>query len=146
IYFRHAAEKQMEFLTLFDAASVTECYRRSESLVPQQALALANSSLALEQSRLLARSLSKKIGTSDAAVFAKAGFEQVLSRPPTAEETAACVQFLREQTALLAGGKKVTTSNGATVSRVSAAVDPAVRARENLIHVFMNHNDFVTIR
>ena len=36
LYFRHAAEKQMEFLTLFDAASVNECYRRSESLVPQQ--------------------------------------------------------------------------------------------------------------
>src|ERR1700722_5635886 len=42
LYFRHAPEKQMEFLMLFDAASVNECYRRSESIVPQQALALAN--------------------------------------------------------------------------------------------------------
>jgi hypothetical protein len=146
LYFRHAAEKQMEFLTLFDAASVNECYRRSESLVPQQALALANSSLALEQSRLLARSLSQKIGTSDAAVFVNAGFEQVLSRPPTAEETAACVQFLREQTRLLAGGKELTAPNGASVSRVPAAADPGQRARESLIHVLMNHNDFMTIR
>jgi hypothetical protein len=146
LYFRHAAEKQMEFLTLFDAASVTECYRRSESLVPQQALALANSSLALEQSRLLAHSLSLKIGTNDAAVFVKAGFEQVLSRPPTAEETAVCVRFLHGQAALLASGKKLTASDGAPVSRVSAAADPALRARENLIHVLMNHNDFVTIR
>jgi hypothetical protein len=146
LYFRHAAEKQMEFLTLFDAASVTECYRRSESLVPQQALALVNSSLALEQSRLLARSLSGKIGTGDAAAFVQAGFEQVLSRSPTAEETTTCVQFLREQTALLSGGKKLTASEGAAVSRVPAAVDPAQRARENLIHVLMNHNDFVTIR
>jgi uncharacterized protein DUF1553/uncharacterized protein DUF1549 len=146
LYFRQAAEKQMEFLTLFDAASVNECYRRSESLVPQQALALANSSLALEQSRLLARSLSGKIGTSDAAAFVKAGFEQVLSRPPTTEETAACVQFLHEQTALLSGGNKLTTSDGAPVSPVPAAADPAQRARENLIHVLMNHNDFVTIR
>jgi hypothetical protein len=146
LYFRHAAEKQMEFLTLFDAASVTECYRRSESLVPQQALALANSSLALEQSRLLARSLSRKIATSDAAAFVKAGFEQVLCRPPTAEETVACGQFLSEQTALLAGGQKLTPSDGALVSPVPAAADPAQRARENLIHVLMNHNDFVTIR
>ncbi len=146
LYYRHAAEKQMEFLGLFDAASVTECYRRSESLVPQQALALANSSLALGQSRLLARSLSHKIGTSDAAAFVKAGFEQVLSRPPTAEESAACVQFLREQTALLAGGNKLSASEGASVSPVPAAADPAQRAKENLIHVLMNHNDFVTIR
>jgi hypothetical protein len=146
LYFRHAAEKQMEFLTLFDAASVTECYRRNVSIVPQQALALANSSLALEQSRLLARSLAQKVGTSDAANFVKAGFEQVLSRPPTAEETAACVQFLREQTALLANGQKLTASIGAPISRVPAAANPAQRARENLIHVLMNHNDFVTIR
>jgi hypothetical protein len=146
LYFRHAAEKQMEFLTLFDAASVTECYRRSESIVPQQALALANSSLALGQARLLARSLSRKIGTSDAAAFVKAGFEQVLSRPPTAEETAECVRFLREQTALLARGKKLTASVGAPASSVPPAADPAQRARENLIHVLMNHNDFVTIR
>ena len=40
LYFRHAAEKQMEFLKLFDAAAVTECYQRKESVVPQQALAL----------------------------------------------------------------------------------------------------------
>jgi hypothetical protein len=146
LYFRHAAEKQMEFLTLFDAASVSECYRRSESLVPQQALALANSSLTLEQSRLLARSLSQKMGTGDAAAFVRAGFERVLSRPPTAEEASACVQFLHEQTALLDNGKKRTASGGATVSRVAAAADPVQRVRENLIHVLMNHNDFVTIR
>ena len=30
LYFRHAAEKQMEFLKLFDAASVTECYQRKD--------------------------------------------------------------------------------------------------------------------
>jgi hypothetical protein len=146
LYFRHAAEKQMEFLTLFDAASVNECYRRSESIVPQQALALANSSLALAEARLLARSLSQQAGTTDAAAFVRAGFEQVLSRPPTVEESAACVRFLREQAALLADGKKLTASSGAAASPVPPAADPAQRARENLIHVLMNHNDFVMIR
>src|SRR5262249_27975362 len=33
IYFQHAQEKQMEFLKIFDAAAVTECYRRKESVV-----------------------------------------------------------------------------------------------------------------
>ena len=48
LYFRHAAEKQMEFLQIFDAAGVTECYRRKDSILPQQALALANSELSLQ--------------------------------------------------------------------------------------------------
>ena len=39
LYFQHAAEKQMEFLQIFDGAGVTECYRRKESILPQQALA-----------------------------------------------------------------------------------------------------------
>lgn len=146
LYFRHAAEKKMEFLTLFDAASVTECYRRSESIVPQQALALSNSSLALAQSRLLARTLSRQVGTDDAAAFVTAGFEQVLSRPPTEQELAACRKFLRDQAALLAQRKKLSASLGAPASPVPPAADPLQRAREGLVHVLMNHNDFVTIR
>ena len=60
LYFQHAAEKQMEFLQIFDAAGVTECYRRKESILPQQALALANSDLSLRQARRLARTLSMR--------------------------------------------------------------------------------------
>src|SRR5712692_7676596 len=62
LYFQHAAEKTMVFLSLYDNANVTECYARTESVVPQQALALANSSLVLEQSRLLARRLCQQVG------------------------------------------------------------------------------------
>src|SRR5438132_9477847 len=58
IYFRHAAEKEMEFLSIFDAASVTECYERRHSIVPQQALALLNSEVTLKHARLLARRLA----------------------------------------------------------------------------------------
>ena len=49
----------MTFLRLFDSPNVLSCYRRSESVVPQQALALANSSLCLEQARLLASRLER---------------------------------------------------------------------------------------
>ena len=45
----------MTFLDLFDRPNVVECYRRSESVVPQQALAMANSPLSLAQARLLAK-------------------------------------------------------------------------------------------
>src|SRR5213076_289059 len=58
LYFRHAAEKQMEFLALFDAANVTECYERRHSIVPQQALALMNSEISLKHANLLAGALA----------------------------------------------------------------------------------------
>jgi hypothetical protein len=144
VYFRHAAEKQMEFLLQFDAANITECYRRNESIVPQQALALANSTLSLAQSRLLAKGLSREFA-GDAA-FVTAAFEQVLSRPPTAAERDECVKFLGEQTRLLADKGKLTPFAAGPPSPVPPAAEPGQRARENLTHVLLNHHDFVTIR
>jgi hypothetical protein len=148
VYFQSAAEKQMEFLSVFDAANVTECYMRSESIVPQQALALANSSLVLANARLLAGKLSREVGPkpASAAAFIRAGFESILGRFPTKEEQAVCAQFLRRQAALLADKKKLTAFNAGPACGVPAAVDPHLRARENLVHVLLNHNEFVTIR
>ncbi len=123
VYFRHAAEKQMEFLKIFDAAGVTECYQRKDSILPQQALSLANSELTLQQSRKIAKALSPSAAV-DSRAFTIAAFEQVLSRPPTPAEIAECVAFL---------------------DRASAPA-PADRLRESLVHVLLNHHDFVTIR
>ena len=61
LYFRHAKEKRVMFLRLFDSPNVLSCYRRSDSVMPQQALALANSSLCLEQARLLAGRLEQEL-------------------------------------------------------------------------------------
>ena len=86
LYFEHAAEKQMEFLQIFDGAGVTECYRRKESILPQQALALANSDLSLHQARRLARTLSAQV-VSDSVSFVNAGVSNrcspVLRRTPS---------------------------------------------------------------
>jgi len=143
LYFRHAAEKQMEFLALFDAANVNECYRRTESIVPQQALALSNSALALGQARLLGRRLAQEADTP--AAFIRAGFETVLSRPPTRQEEETCARFLADQAALLADPRRLTASEG-PANPVPPSADPTLRAREDLIHVLLNHHDFVTIR
>jgi hypothetical protein len=148
VYFRHAYEKQMKFLELFDAASVNECYRRSESIVPQQALALANSTMSQVQARLLAASLNAEVG-ADANPnqrFVSLAFVQILGRQPTSEESGDCQEFLTAQTVLLANVAQLTRFEGADASAVKPAGDPAQRAKENLIHVLLNHNDFVTIR
>ncbi|HUY92299.1 MAG TPA: PSD1 and planctomycete cytochrome C domain-containing protein [Pirellulales bacterium] len=150
VYFRHAHEKYMTFLKLFDAPSVTECYRRDESIVPQQALALANSSLSFAQSRKLAGALSQQAGaepTAEAnAAFIVAAFEQVLSRQPTDAERAACEKFLAEQARKFADPGKLTAFAAGPAATVKPSTSPHQRARENLVHVLFNHNDFVTIR
>ncbi|MCA1685586.1 MAG: DUF1553 domain-containing protein, partial [Planctomycetia bacterium] len=81
LYFRHAKEKRMAFLRLFDSPSVTACYRRTESVVPQQALALANSALTRDQARSVARDLHGEPGAgADDAAFVDAAFGRVLGR------------------------------------------------------------------
>jgi hypothetical protein len=150
VYFRHAHEKQMTFLKLFDAPSVTECYRRDESIVPQQALALANSSLSFQQSRVLAGALSRQAGAEpiaeNNAAFIVAAFEQVLSRQPTDAERATCEKFLTEQAQKFADPAKLTAFSAGPAAAVKPSTSPHQRARENLVHVLFNHNDFVTIR
>jgi hypothetical protein len=131
LYFRHAPEKQMVFLEIFDAASPTECYRRSETVVPQQALALANSPLTQAEARVLAGKLSAT--NADDAAFIGAAFETVLSRFATAGERELCAKFLTDQTAM-------------NQARKLSASDAQARARASLVLVLMNHNDFVTVR
>jgi hypothetical protein len=134
LYFQQASEKQMEFLRIFDGPEVIECYRRKESIMPQQALALANSDLAWKQAKLLSGALAAGKEGADPAAFTTAAFERVLSRPPTTAELTECVAFLKTQTQRYTEGK------------TKAAGDPGLRAREQLVHVLMNHHDFVTIR
>lgn len=150
VYFRNSKEKKMTFMDVFDRPNVVECYRRSESIVPQQALALANSPLALAQSRVLAGVLSK--GTREegkpveSGEFIATAFEQILSRAPSAEERAECETFLTEQATRFADTKSLTAFSSGTPSPVKPATDPAQRARENLVLVLLNHNDFLTVR
>jgi hypothetical protein len=141
LYFRHAQEKQMEFMKIFDTAGVTECYQRKESVLPQQALALANSPLTRKHARLLARTLSKELAEPDA--FIRAAFEQVLSRVPKPEELHECRSYLQQQAERY--GKTPVGPPEASDGSTPAA-DPALRAREELVHVLFNHHDFVTIR
>jgi hypothetical protein len=150
VYFRTAYEKQMTFLALFDQASVNECYRRGESVVPQQALALANSQLALEQSRILARklmeSLTQPSGLCIDECFVVYAFQTVLGRPPDDNELAESVNFLKRQAELFRDPAKLTVVQAGAAAAIKPAADALQRARENLVHVLLNHNEFVMIR
>jgi hypothetical protein len=121
VYLRIAPEKEVEFIKIFDGPNPVECYARPVTVMPHQALALANSELTFAQADVLAATLTAKAGPDDAK-FITAAYERVLSRKPTKEEAKLCVDFLKTP------GKD------------------AGRARENLVMVLYNHNDFVTIR
>jgi hypothetical protein len=150
LYYRHAQEKQMQFLTLFDAASVNECYQRTESIVPQQALALANSSLSISIARRLATTLAQEtsVASREGAnrAFVDRAFVRVLCRPPSNDERRECLAFLDRQAALLADPAKLAAFGGGLAIEPKAASDPAQRARENLVHVLLNHHDFISVR
>lgn len=118
LYLQIAAEKEVEFLKIFDGPAVTECYQRHPTVMPQQALALANSKIALAEARSLAARLSD---SRDDRAFAAAAFERVLARQPSAAELEACAAFLRNSS-------------------------EQEKRRENLALVLFNHNDFVTVR
>ncbi len=124
------------FMSQFDAPDPCDCYRRSDSIVPQQALALTNSDLLLEQSKLLFSKLSGESSLESEDAFVIAAYEQILSRAPSAEEQKLCRQFLDRQRTLY---QETGTQETAQTNH------DAQRARESLIRVLFNHNDFVMI-
>lgn len=159
LYFRSSKEKRMTFTSLFDGPNVSECYRRSESIAPQQALAMANSGLTLAQSRLLAGKLAERVLSelkySDRAwlnsspgrrAFASLAFEHLLNRQPTDAELNECETFLGQQSQSHAETGKLTPFKTSTTSSVPPSADANQRARENLVHVLLNHHEFVTVR
>lgn len=146
VYFQTAYEKQMTFLQLFDVANPEECYERKNSIIPQQALAMANSPLAKRQSRVLAANIMQQLDDGDVSKFIQKGFDQILGRPPSARELTACQKFISQQTLKLSKPEVLTRFDSGAPVDVAPAEDPQIRACENLMLVLLNHNEFITIR
>ncbi len=139
LYFRNTPNEKMPILEIFDVADPNGCYRRKESIVPHQSLALMNSGLALDSARTLAGQLSRQ------ADFITAAFEAVLGRPPSPAEQKRCERFLAEHAAILETNGLPQFSAGGS-AKLAPADDPTMRAKENLVHVLLLHNDFVTLQ
>ena len=126
LYFFHSNNERNLFLTTFDEASVKECYRREQSIVPQQALALANSGLVHDAAGLIAARLTAEVPPSDDAAFVRQAFRTVLGTAPRDAESSACL-------ATLEAWRKLPQATPAA-------------ARAQLVWALFNHNDFVTLR
>jgi len=114
--------------------------------VPQQALALSNSELALSASRLLAREIDAEAGPENGAFVAQA-FAQVLARRASAAESAASVKFLDDEAAWAVREEaRVVAASTAATGATKPSKASQLRARESFVHALFNHNDFVTVR
>lgn len=122
VYFFHSNNEYNLFLTTFDDAAVKECYRREQSIVPQQALALANSRLVRDAARRVADQLATD--QPDDTVFVRRAFAHVIGMTPGTAEMDAALRAL-------AAWRKLPDGAG---------------ARAHLIWALFNHNDFVTLR
>ncbi|MHC4879110.1 MAG: DUF1553 domain-containing protein [Planctomycetota bacterium] len=128
LYFRNTPNTKMPFLETFDVADPNSCYRRKESVIPQQALALMNSELTASRAPLILASIqATAASTTSDSNFIDATFETILNRRPTRQEAVRSLAFLNERSA----------------SDESADQN---HRRSQFVHVLLLHNDFVTIR
>ncbi|MFN3648958.1 MAG: DUF1553 domain-containing protein [Armatimonadota bacterium] len=124
LYFFHSDIDRNLFLTTFDGAAVRECYRRDESIVPQQALALTNSALVLDTAGQIAERLSQGAAAADETAFIRRAFAAVLGSEASEAELAASRKALAAW----------------------RAQGPAGAERKHFVWALLNHNDFVTLR
>lgn len=146
LYLRQSLDGKETMLSVFDGADVNECYRRHCSIVPQQSLALANSKFSFEQARgILA--VTDPAGSLSDHDFIVAAFETVLSRKPVSEEQSECSQFMARQLELLSRQYADNEWIGVPGDQGKPAeLPPATAVRASLIHVLINHNDFIVVR
>ena len=131
IYFVHSNIEHQKFLSMFDDASVLDCYRRAESIVPQQALALENSPLAMEMSRKITEKILAANRDMRNDEFIRKAFLTVLCIEPTESEQRVVSDAM---TSLIDAAKRGNDH------------DPEIRARIKVVQALINHNDFVTVR
>ena len=130
-YFTQSPEDLNKFLEMFDNANTKECYRRDESILPQQALALANSRLASTAAAKVAERLVQAAASAPDDAFIRTTFTTLLATAPTPAERALCAESLAQFL---------------TAAKERKAAQPEAKARAALLHALLNHNDFITIR
>jgi hypothetical protein len=112
---------------MFDNADILQCYRRSASIVPQQALALYNSRLAIEMSGKIARQINEQTKQDSRNGFIQSTFFLILGRHPSPSEATECERYFDEMTKL-------------------TEVSDEQQIRDRFVQAMLNHNDFITIR
>lgn len=130
LYFVHSHNDHQKFLSMFDDANVLDCYRRAESIVPQQALALENSPFVAAMAPKIAQRIADR-GEGDDVNFVRDAFVAILSVEPTPDERAILAELLQRMT---------------EVAKAKKRPNPVTAARTSIVQTILNHNDFITVR
>jgi hypothetical protein len=97
VYLQQRRTQMPSLLSVFDAPSVVvNCTRRSATTIPLQSLSLLNSEFSRNRAAALASRIQREVGDEAAARIERA-FRLTVGRPPTADESAAAVEFMRTQ-------------------------------------------------
>ena len=131
LYFVHSHNEHNKLLSAFDDANVLDCYRRGESIVPQQALALENSKLAMEMVERIAKRLQDASPILSDREFARIAFVSILADEPTQAELTWIEDTMIKMRALAEDPNSTQATH---------------QARLGLVRGIVNHNDFITIR
>ena len=79
--------------------------------------------------------------------FVERAFDAFSAASQPTRESKTCLEFLDRASEALSDQQSLTAfSRRPRCNRVPRRATPLQRARENLVHVLFNHNDFVTIR
>jgi cytochrome c553 len=112
------------FLLAFDTPiPFSTVGRRQVSNVPAQSLILMNDPFVHEQAAVWARAVTARPGTTDERV--RSMYLAAFGRPPTADESAACADFVQQQ-----AGRYATAAND-------------VKPWSDLAHTLFNAKDFI---
>jgi hypothetical protein len=133
LYFFHSNNERNMFLTTFDEALVKECYRRDQSIVPQQALALSNSRLVLDSAVRIAERIDREGqgGRVEEQEFIEQAFQQILG--------------IRADEAMV-GASKRAMERWRSLPEGGIGQGSSIPDRIMLVWSLLNHNDFVTLR
>ena len=139
---------------LFDGPDPTECYRRTRSIIPQQALALTNSDWVHQASAGIVRQWDRaeadrtdanradaSLGSADSADrrFVTEMFARILTRAPSSDELSVCMETL-------ASRPVGQTADATPSSGGESSADAVRKLRESFVRALLNHNDMITIR
>ena len=113
-----------KFAELFDAPDSLDCYRRTRTIIPQQALALTNSEIIHQAASRIEKEIRAQVFNANSLdqsndAFIQMAFKKVLGRSPLPAEVATCKTYL---------------------------ANADIATRESMLRALLNHNDFVTIR
>ncbi len=124
LYFFHSNNDRNQFLRMFDEALVTDCYRRDQSIVPQQSLALNNSQLTNRAAEQIAKAFSKP--NDNDRLFIMSCFKVLLGIEPSETEINASLEAMASWRNLENGSPE--------------------KSRARFVMILINHSDFITIR